>query len=102
MERRCDDVPVLLLGKSRRRLSVRVIACVSVSCLHFCPGFKAGFQRAKKGLRYFKIGRTYFEICALYFFFSPMWVESAENQFSLFCIRGPLFRSCFCLPFMSA
>ena len=38
----------------------------------------------KIGLRYFKIQGTYFKICALLFFFSPMRVKSAENQFSIF------------------
>ena len=41
----------------------------------FClPFLEPAHRKQKICLRYFKIPGTYFKICALYFFFSPMWV----------------------------
>ena len=57
----------------------------------FAPVFKRVFRGQKIGLRYFKIQGTNFKICALYFFFSPMWVLRAENQFPIFSTKKGLF-----------
>ena len=53
--------------------------------------FKRVFRGQKIGLRYFKIQGTNFKICALYFFFSPMWVLRTENQFPIFSTKKGLF-----------
>ena len=53
--------------------------------------FKRVFRGQKIGLRYFKIQGTNFKICALYFFFSPMWVLRIENQFPIFSTKKGLF-----------
>ncbi len=48
------------------------------------PGFFNPLKRGQKiCLTYFEIGQTYFELCALYFFFAPVLVGRAGNQFPL-------------------
>ena len=65
--------------------------CRSEFVCVFAPVFKRVFRGQKIGLRYFKIQGTNFKICALYFFFSPMWVLRAENQFPIFSTKKGLF-----------
>jgi len=50
--------------KMRMAVFVRILSTI----------FTLVFMEQKICLRYFKIQGTYFKICALYFFFSPMWV----------------------------
>ena len=83
----------------KRRKQGASFACLV--CLHFYPGFRTGFQGAKKGLRYFKIQGTYFKKQGTYFFFAPTWGLRTENQFSIFRTGKRRFSTPVLLPRMS-
>ena len=67
--------------------------------------FRAFPERVFRGRKicalYFKICLTYFEICRTYFLFAPTWGLSAENQFSFFASKYPLFLACLFVPGIS-
>ena len=86
-------------GCKKRRKQGASFACLV--CLHFYPGFRTGFQGAKKGLRYFKIQGTYFKKQGTYFFFAPTWGLRTENQFSIFRTGKRRFSTPVLLPRMS-
>ena len=73
-----------MLQTARKVSFATGIKATSVFVRLFGTCFNIVFRGQKIGLRYFKIQGTYFKICALLFFFSPMRVKSAENQFSIF------------------
>ena len=74
---------------------------LSVFCLHSGAVFKIVFRGRKICALYFKICLTYFEICRTYFLFAPTWGLSAENQFSFFASKYPLFLACLFVPGIS-